>query len=107
MLLDGLWYSGPEAKSEERGGVREHNDTQRSMSAVWLKVVQAKRAHSYGETESSLQNVWSGLRVEARKYSVITEKQRALIERLLLERISLRGIYRALGVGLRSGSCNL
>jgi insertion element IS1 protein InsB len=32
---------------------------------------------------------------------VITEEQRALIERLLLERISLRGICRAVGVGLR------
>jgi len=32
---------------------------------------------------------------------VITEEQRALIERLLLERISLRGICRTLGVGLR------
>ena len=32
---------------------------------------------------------------------VITEEQRALIERLLLERISLHGICRALGVGLR------
>src|SRR5215204_3524896 len=32
---------------------------------------------------------------------VITEEQRALIERLLLERISLRGICRAIGVGLR------
>jgi insertion element IS1 protein InsB len=33
--------------------------------------------------------------------SVITEEQRILIERLLLERISLRGICRAVGVGLR------
>jgi insertion element IS1 protein InsB len=33
--------------------------------------------------------------------SVITEEQRLLIERLLLERISLRGICRAVGVGLR------
>src|SRR5919106_2357361 len=33
--------------------------------------------------------------------SVITEEQRRLIERLLLERISLRGICRAVGVGLR------
>src|ERR1051325_6483385 len=33
--------------------------------------------------------------------SVITEEQRALIERLLPERISLRGICRAVGVGLR------
>lgn len=32
---------------------------------------------------------------------LITEAQRALIERLLLERISLRGICRAVGVGLR------
>ncbi len=32
---------------------------------------------------------------------VITEDQRRLIERLLLERISLRGICRAMGVGLR------
>jgi insertion element IS1 protein InsB len=32
---------------------------------------------------------------------VITEKQRAVIERLLRERISLRGICRAIGVGLR------
>ena len=30
---------------------------------------------------------------------VITEEQQALIERLLLERISLRGICRAVGVG--------
>ena len=33
--------------------------------------------------------------------SLITEEQRALIERLLLERISLRGICRAVGVGLQ------
>ena len=33
--------------------------------------------------------------------AVITEEQRRLIERLLLERISLRGICRAVGVGLR------
>jgi insertion element IS1 protein InsB len=32
---------------------------------------------------------------------LITEEQRMLIERLLLERISLRGICRAVGVGLR------
>jgi insertion element IS1 protein InsB len=33
--------------------------------------------------------------------AVITEEQRLLIERLLLERISLRGICRAVGVGLQ------
>ena len=32
---------------------------------------------------------------------MITNEQRALVERLLLERISLRGICRAVGVGLR------
>src|SRR5712692_11425151 len=32
---------------------------------------------------------------------VMTEEQRSLVERLLLERISLRGICRAVGVGLR------
>src|SRR4029434_237460 len=32
---------------------------------------------------------------------VITEEQRSLIERLLVERISLRGICRAVGVGFR------
>ena len=33
--------------------------------------------------------------------SLITQEQRALIERVLLERISLRGICRAVGVGLQ------
>jgi transposase-like protein len=33
--------------------------------------------------------------------SEITEEQRTLLEHLLLERISLRGICRAVGVGLR------
>jgi transposase-like protein len=32
---------------------------------------------------------------------VVTEEQRTLIERLLLERTSLRGICRAVGVGLQ------
>jgi insertion element IS1 protein InsB len=32
---------------------------------------------------------------------VITEEQRVLVERLLLERISLRGICRAVGIGLQ------
>src|SRR6266403_5201978 len=35
------------------------------------------------------------------EHQVITEEQRTLIERLLLERISLRGSCRAVGVGLR------
>ena len=35
------------------------------------------------------------------EHPVTTEEQRSLIERLLLERISLRGICRAVGVGLQ------
>jgi insertion element IS1 protein InsB len=35
------------------------------------------------------------------EHPVITQEQRTLIERLLLERISLRGICRAVGVGLQ------
>jgi transposase-like protein len=35
------------------------------------------------------------------EHPVVTEEQRTLIERLLLERISLCGICRAVGVGLR------
>jgi hypothetical protein len=35
------------------------------------------------------------------EHQVITEEQRTLIERLLLERISLREICRAVGVGLQ------
>ena len=35
------------------------------------------------------------------EHPVITEEQRTRIERLLLERISLRGICRAVGVGLQ------
>ena len=59
-----------------------------------------ERAHSHGQTKPPLQNVWPGLRAGPRE-SVITEEQRVLIERLLLERISLRGICRAVGVGLQ------
>lgn len=39
--------------------------------------------------------------VLVRENHVITAEQRAVIERLLLERISLRGICRVIGVGLR------
>ena len=44
---------------------------------------------------------WGCAFVLAPENHVITEKQRAVIERLLLERISLRGICRVIGVGLR------
>ena len=39
MLLQGLWYSGSWAKNEERGGAREHEDTQRSLSTVRIEMV--------------------------------------------------------------------
>jgi insertion element IS1 protein InsB len=39
--------------------------------------------------------------VECFEQSLIADDTRALIERLLVERISLRGICRAVGVGLK------
>ena len=39
MLLEGLWYSGLGTKSDERGGGREHDGTERNLSAMWIKVV--------------------------------------------------------------------
>jgi len=45
--------------------------------------------------------VWGRAFVLTPENSVITEEQRTLIERLLLESMSLRGICRAVGVGLR------
>jgi insertion element IS1 protein InsB len=39
--------------------------------------------------------------VQCFEQSLISDNQRALIERLLLERISLRGICRAVGIGLK------
>ena len=67
---------------------------------MWIDVVQAKWPHSYWQTKSPLQSVWPGFCSYARKFCDQWE-QRALIERLLLERISLRGICRAVGVGLQ------
>jgi hypothetical protein len=42
------------SKNEEKGSVREYDGTQRSLSAVWIKVVQKKRTHSYGEAKPLL-----------------------------------------------------
>jgi hypothetical protein len=67
---------------------------------VWVDVVQEKWPYSYWQTKSPLQSVWPGF-VLTPENAVITKEQRTLIERLLLERISLRGICRAVGVGLR------
>jgi hypothetical protein len=80
--------------------VGEHDDIQRSLSPLWIKVVQEERSYSHGQTKSPLQSVWPGLCLIPENF-VITEKQRALIERLLLERISLRGICRAVSGGLQ------
>src|SRR5262245_41244997 len=83
-----------------RGGVREYDDTQGSLSAVWIKVVQKKRPHSHRQAKSPLRVCGRAFVLTPENF-VITAEQRALIERLLLERISLRGICWVMGVGLQ------
>jgi hypothetical protein len=63
-----------------------------------ITVVQAEWAHSHGKAKHRGKHCGRAF-VLTSENSVITEEQRALIERLLLERISLRGICRAVGVG--------
>src|SRR5713226_926894 len=41
------------------GGLREHYGQKRSVSTVWLGVVQEKWAHSHGQTKPPLQGVWT------------------------------------------------
>jgi hypothetical protein len=57
------------SKEGGEGGVREHDGTQRSMSTVWITVVQKERTHSHGQTKSSLQSGWPGLCADARTCS--------------------------------------
>ena len=49
------------SKNKARGGRRASDDTQRSLSAVWLQVVQEKRAPAHGATESPLPSGEQGL----------------------------------------------
>jgi hypothetical protein len=112
------------SKNKARGGRRASADTQRSLSAVWLQVVQALtiRPSSSKEFEACPQcgSRWCkrnghlhmgtpnrrcqaggrafGLTPDT---SVITEEPRGLSARLLRERIARRGICRAVGVGLQ------
>jgi hypothetical protein len=67
---------------------------------MWIKVVQEKRAYSYGKQNHRSKLCGRAFVLDPAN-SVITKDQRTLIERLLPERISLRGIYRAVGVGLQ------
>src|SRR5215813_12410446 len=67
MLSEDSCYSGPRAELEKLGGLREHYGAARSMSPMWIKVVQEKRPHSYGETKPLLQTVWPGVCPQSRK----------------------------------------
>jgi ribosomal protein S14 len=88
------------SKSEERRGGRAYDDTQRSVSIMRITVVQTN-GHIHTGKQNHRCKVCGRAFVSTPENSVITEQQRALIERLLLERISLRGICRAVGVGLQ------
>jgi hypothetical protein len=85
-----------------RGEAGENQDgTQRSMSAVWIKVGQKERGHIPTGKQNHRCKVWGWAFGLTPENPVITEERRVLIERVLLERISLRGICRAVGVGLQ------
>lgn len=66
----------------------------------WIEMVQEKRTYPYGK-QNHRRKLCGRAFVLERENAVITEEQHLLIERLLLERISLRGICRAVGVGLQ------
>jgi insertion element IS1 protein InsB len=63
----------------------------------WYK----RNGHSHTGKQNHRCNLCGRAFVLTPDNSLITEEQRARIERLLLERISLRGICRAVGVGLQ------
>ena len=63
----------------------------------WYK----RNGHIHTGKQNHRCKVWGRAFVLTPENSVITEEQRTLIERLLLESMSLRGICRAVGVGLR------
>src|SRR5216684_4957335 len=48
MLSEDSCYSGLGAELEKMGGLSEHYGAARSMSPMWIHVVQEKRPHSYG-----------------------------------------------------------
>src|SRR5262245_22470946 len=65
--------------------------------STWYK----KNGHTHTGKQNHRCKVCGRAFVRLPENRLITEEQRTLIERLLLERISLRGICRAMGVGLR------
>jgi insertion element IS1 protein InsB len=65
--------------------------------STWYK----KNGHTHTGKQNHRCKMCGRAFVRSPENFLITEEQRTLIERLLLERISLRGICRAVGVGLR------
>jgi insertion element IS1 protein InsB len=72
-------------------------DVYPQCGSKWYK----RNGHTHTEKQNYRCNVCGRAFVLTPDNFVITEEQRALIERLLLKRISLRGICRAVGVSLR------
>ena len=72
-------------------------ETRPQCRSTWFK----KNGHIHTGKQNHRGKVCGRAFVLNPEHPVITEEQRTLIERLLLERISLRGICRAVGVGLQ------
>src|ERR1700754_2869386 len=75
--------------------------TSREACPQWGSLWFKRNGHIHTGTQNHRCNVCGRVFVLHPENSVITAEQRMLIERLLLERISLRGICRAVGVGLQ------
>ena len=65
--------------------------------STWVK----RKGHIHTGKQNHRCNVCGRAFVLNPEHPVTTEEQRTLIERLLLERISLRGICRTVGIGLQ------
>jgi insertion element IS1 protein InsB len=72
----------------------------RRVSTVQVSQVQEKWAHSHGKQNHQCHDCGRQF-VQCFEQYLLSNDKRALIERLLLERISLRGICRAVGIGLK------
>src|SRR4026208_2313380 len=100
MLSEDSCYAGPGAEmrrgeGEERVVVLREACPQ--CGSTWFK----KNGHIHTGKQNHRCKRCGRAFVLSPENHLITEAQRTLIERLLLERISLRGICRAVGVGLR------
>ncbi len=100
MLLEGLCYSGPGMESEE-GEAEESTMVPRETCPQWGSRWYKRTGHIHTGKQNHRCKRCGRAFVLNPDNAVITEEQRTLIERLLLERISLRGICRAMGVELR------